>query len=364
MSDAPDEFETQLCSRADRAEQARLFNECFKKHVDAEALAWRYDRSPHGASVSLVARPKGGEGVSGYACSPRLALSFGDEATLAPIGETGDVMTHPKWRKRGLFSVLDRAAMAETARLGWPLAFGLPNHRSAHIFVELGWETIGTVRPWSFVLRGDSRTRAARSSDGRWRAWTSAFAARRSRRVRSEIDQRARGVRSVPLSRFPREVLALAKSVEKRFALMVRRDADYLNWRFQGTPSGLHRAIGIFDDAESLLGYVVVQLPRKGDVVGYLVDVLALDERTLAAAFSAGIAELVRADAGLIRATAIEGSWWENVLEEHGFVGSRPENRLSVILHPHREDHPLVKAARDVRGWYFTDGDRDDETMG
>jgi len=33
------------------------------------------------------------------------------------------VMTHPDWRKKGLFSALDRACMQETARQGWPIVF-------------------------------------------------------------------------------------------------------------------------------------------------------------------------------------------------------------------------------------------------
>jgi hypothetical protein len=35
-----------------------------------------------------------------------------------------------------------------------------------------------------------------------------------------------------------------------------------------------------------------------------------------------------------------------------------------VILYVHEPGHPLVAAAREVRRWYLTDGDRDDETMG
>jgi hypothetical protein len=65
-----------------------------------------------------------------------------------------------------------------------------------------------------------------------------------------------------------------------------------------------------------------------------------------------------------VRATAIDGSWWSGQLVSAGFLPPRPENHLSVILHVHQPDHPLVSAARDIRGWYMTDGDRDDETMG
>lgn len=352
------------CTPEEREEQAQLFNQCFRKAVTADDLRWRYDRNPHGASVSFLTRPAGQAGVSGYACSPRRALCFGDETTLAPVGETGDVMTHPQWRKRGLFSDLDRAAMAETKRLGWPCVFGLPNRRSAHIFVELGWDVIGTVRPWTLVLRADAGARRELARDGRARAWLAAWTARGCRAARARGATLGRGYRCLALQRFPREVEELARRVERRFAFMIRRDADYLNWRFADSPSRLHRILGVYDDAEAFVAYAVVQLPRAEEPLGYLVDVLGADDAALAAAIEAGLSTLEAAGTSLVRATAIDGSWWSRVLASKGFRPPKPENHLTVILHPHQPEHPLVKAARDPRAWYFTDGDRDDETMG
>jgi hypothetical protein len=74
--------------------------------------------------------------------------------------------------------------------------------------------------------------------------------------------------------------------------------------------------------------------------------------------------ELERVHASLVEATAIDGSWWSERLAGAGFLAPREENCLSVILYPLVPEHPLVAAAREVRSWYFTDGDRDDETMG
>lgn len=353
-----------LCGERDRSEQALLFNRCFKKRLDAAALAWRYDRNPHGSAVSLLSRPAGHPGVSGYACSPRRALVGGDEATLAVIGETGDVMTDPDWRKRGLFSDLDRAAMAETARQGWALAFGLPNRRSAHIFLELGWERVGTVRPWTLVLRDDPASRAARAQEGRLAGLAVPWAALAARRARVRLRRAGAGFRSGPLGSFPPAVLEVARAVEPRFGLMVRRDAQYLDWRFLRSPAGLHRALGLWDAGGRFEGYAVVQLPRPGEGIGYLVDVLARSAAGVAAAQEAGLAALESAGASLVRATALDGSWWRARLREAGFRAPKPDNHLIVILHPHRPEHPLVAAARRTAEWYFTDGDRDDETMG
>ena len=353
------------CGERDRAEQALLFNRCFKKRIDERALHWRYDENPHGQAVTLLSRPAGLPGVCGYACSPRRAVVAGDESTLALVGQTGDVMTDPDWRKRGLFSALDRAAMAETARRGWALAFGLPNRRSAHIFLELGWEEVGSLRPWTFVMRADSAAWAARSTDGRLAALSTFWAARSGAAARRRLACSGAGLRAEALEQsFPAEVLDVARTVEPRFRWMARRDPQWLTWRFLRSPSRLHRVQVLRDGAGALEGYVVIQVPRPGEGVGYLVDLLARTQAGVDAALAAGLAALERTGASVVQGTAIDGSWWMGQLARAGFRPPRAEKALSVILHPHRADHPLVAAARAPDQWYFTDGDRDDETMG
>jgi GNAT superfamily N-acetyltransferase len=310
-----------------------------------------------------VTRNAEGLAVSGYACSPRRMLHRGDEATLASVGETGDVMTHPDWRKRGLFSDLDRAAMEATRRRGWPLVFGLPNRRSAHIFLKLGWEQVGTVRPYTFVLKADAASREVRKREGRVAALTTGIGARKGRRARVLQGQAAAGLEARPLERFPDQVEDLSRRIEPCFGVMVRRDAAYLNWRFTDAPSGLHRRVGLFD-GEELAAYVVVQVPRPGDAGGFLVDLLGRDEAAVRAAFGSGLEALEQAGASYAEATAMDGSWWAERLLENGFLPPKAENHLTVILHVHDAEHPLVAAAREPKRWYFTDGDRDDETLG
>lgn len=353
-----------LCGPADRGEQARLFNQCFKKSVDERALVWRYDENPHGCAVSLLSRSLSGSGVCGYACSPRQVLVHGDPATLASVGETGDVMTHPDWRKQGLFSALDRACMEETKKLGWPVVFGLPNRRSAHIFLELGWKEVGTLRPWTFLLGAGAVARRMRASEGRLRSWLAPLHARRCAKSRERLARSVEGWSLRALSAFPPEVEKLAAQVARRQAWMVRRDPAYLEWRFLRSPSGLHRCFGIHGRDGGFRGYVVVQAPRAGENVGYLVDLLADEEAAVAAGISGALSELEALGALGVRATAIDGSWWRGRLEEAGFLPPKPENHLRVILWVNDATHPLAQASADASRWYLTDGDRDDETMG
>ena len=353
-----------VCGPEDRAEQARLFNAVFKKHVDARALAWRYDDNPHGQAVSLVSRPPEGDGICGYACSPRRFVPRGDEANAAPIGETGDVMTHPDWRKRGIFSSLDARCMEETKRRGWPGVFGLPNRHSAHIFLKIGWDEVGTIRHRTFLLRSDEHARKERFREGRLPSLLVPLHVRSCRSKRKKHARLGRGIQARVLDRFPDEVEEISRARESEFAIMVRRDPAYLNWRFLEAPSGIHRPLGLYDDTGRFRGYVVVQVPRNGETKGWLVDLLADGEEAEAAGIEAGLAVLEQAGASVVQANAIDGSWWARKLAAVGFLDPRPDNHLIVILYTHDAEHPLTQAARVAADWYLTDGDRDDETVG
>ena len=143
---APDEVGVRLCGPADRAAQAALYDICFEKSDGATVVPWRYDRNPHGRAITLVATDSGGVGLSGYACSPRVVLHRGSTEGGGVVGQTGDVMTHPDHRGKGLFSDLDRRALAEAARAGWPVVFGLPNRRSALLVTTC--PAVASTRPW------------------------------------------------------------------------------------------------------------------------------------------------------------------------------------------------------------------------
>lgn len=360
----------------DRPAQARLYDRCFAKSDGARVVPWRYDANPHGAAVTLGAQTPEGELVAGYACSPRVVLHHGREL-LEPggeadgprvgqrVGQTGDVMTDPDLRRTGIFSRLDREAMARTAELGWPVVFGLPNQASAHIFVDqLGWRSVGHIRPWTFVLHADAASRAERLRAGRLAAAAVPWAYLSGARRRGKLRERAfDAVSVVPLPRFDSEVDALARSVAEAWPWMVRRDAAYLNWRFVDAPSGRFVAQGAYEAGGELVGYCVVQLPAAGESVGHVVDVLGADEVAQAGALEAALGHLHKAGASLARAHAIAGSAWERTLRAAGFRPPKRRDQKPVIAHLNHPDHPLARAALAPERWFFTDGDRDDELI-
>lgn len=360
-------MEVKACHSAeDREGQIELFERCFDKSAGREVLAWRYDANPHGEPVQLLAK-SGGVAVSGYACNPRQALARGVEG--ATVGQTGDVMTAPEARGQGVFSGLDRRAMELSKAAGWPAVFGLPNRTSEKLFTEkLGWESVGRIRPWTFVLASDAGARRERHRAGRLASLAVPWSYWRGTMARGRMRNRAwEKVNTLAIPRFDDEVDAIWKAVAKDFDWMVRRDANYLNWRFMDAPSGRFRAHGVYDPEGTMRGYAVVQLPEGTGVdaaaTGYVVDLVAVDEVAFAAAMDAALGHLRKAGASVARAWAIVGSWWEGALKGAGFRAPKAEDFKVVIAMVHDKKHPLGQAALSPHKWFFTDGDRDDEVV-
>lgn len=338
-----------------------LFEACFGHGDGAGVLAWRYDRCPHGVPVCLLGSLDG-QAISGYACNPR-RLGW-DEAGQV-VGQTGDVMTLPEARGAGYFSRLDRRAMELVHGRDWPVVFGLPNRQSARIFMErLGWKGVGQLQPWTLVLRSGPVARRERLRAGRLASWLSPLAARRAQRVLARLANQARSFVVEPVERFDRWVEPIGRAVAERYVWMVRRDADYLNWRFFEGPNSRFSALRVLDRAGEPVGYGVVQRPvDAADGVGYLVDLVATSEDAQGAVLAAAVEQLAARGARVVRAHAITGSDWQAFLRNHAFQPPKPEDAKWVIAYVHQSEHPLAQAALDPTRWFFTDADRDDELV-
>lgn len=357
-------LEVHVCGAQDRDEQASLFNRCFKKQIRSADLAWRYDDNPHGQATTLVYRPPGGQAVCSFAYVPRTVLAYGDPESEGVIGQQGDVMTDPDWQRRGLVMSMWPSCARETLARGWPLNWGFPNRQSASVFLKLNWKSVGDLRPHDFYFSAGRAARVVRFREGRVPSALLPLTRLRCALGRAKLRREAGSAHEVrPLTEFPAEVVELSKAVEKRFCFMARRDAAYLNWRFVNNPSKRHRSFGVFRGG-TLKGYVVIQPPRDGNPVGYVVDLLADEDQAVSASLLAGLDELEKAGALVARATAVEDSWWEALLRGNGFLAPKEANRHYVYVFVQDDHHPLAGYAMDACKWYLTDGDRDDELMG
>ena len=181
--------------------------------------------------------------------------------------------------------------------------------------------------------------------------------ARTRRQVKSP-----RGVHIREIGRFDERVTGLSVQREQPGRIIVRRSADYLNWRFRDNPRCRHSVYGAFAGT-TLLGYVVARFNlgrdnprREGDIVDWLAAGDPADKLfTLPALFASAIGDLARRGARAVTCAAHDAGS-EPAAEANGFRPRREQQIPFFVRAAAPEVHQRLALEP---GWYLTRGDLD-----
>jgi hypothetical protein len=165
------------------------------------------------------------------------------------------------------------------------------------------------------------------------------------------------------ITRFDADVTALTHRVEQPGRIIVRRDADYLNWRFLENPRCAYRVYGAYANG-ALEAYLVARLNvarpnprREAEIVDWLAPGAGSPASPLPALLSATVDDLVAAGAGLVSCAA-HGADIETAADASGFR-FREGQRIPFFVRAGSQ--PLHKRLASASGWFLTRGDLDVE---
>jgi hypothetical protein len=214
---------------------------------------WRHEMklNPAGRAIIPMAFDDEGTLVSHLVMQPRRIRAFGADGLAYQVI---DVMTHPRFRGRGMLTRINGMAMEEAAERGCDFFCGFPNRNSYPPYVKrYGWRLITfpplLVKPLAIAGR---------------------LAPRPLRRLRTAVTGAAAafvdGGPSIPepeeISWFDEGFERLFARIEDEHPVMFRRDAETLNWRYVGVPHRRYRRFAIRDGGETV-GFVVHRVARQ-----------------------------------------------------------------------------------------------------
>lgn len=155
-------------SRDRISDLAKLFLAVYGHKVDKDSLVRKFDTSVFGAGyIGFLAFAAGSEDPAAfYGVFPVRVRLNGKEYLAA---QSGDTMTHPEHRGKGLFVELARRTYALAQESGIVFVFGYPNKNSYPGFVrKLGWKHPFDMIAWNSFLPVPPIARFVAGS--RWRA--------------------------------------------------------------------------------------------------------------------------------------------------------------------------------------------------
>jgi hypothetical protein len=333
-----DPFRVRALAAGEEGLLAPLFRRCFHAERPAGEWTWRYRRHPRGGPWSSVAIDAAGEAVAHYGAYPvLLERREGERFATLLAAQVGDLMSAPEVRTagRGATSLFARTGdhfYAARRRDGVAFSYGVHAGASRAFSVRFAGAVPFLPAPLRVLPAGGLDAAVCRRARvlrlGGWRA-------RRAEKPDPRFD-------------------GLHERARHGFALLARRDRQYLAWRYFDRP-GQQYELHLLERGEELLGWGVFRREAERLVWGDAIcepsaaDGLAL---LLASALGTG-PELPERVEGWFSPRPL---WWQRALEGLGFRPAPDPQDLVFTCVGGREPEPAT-ALRDTL--YLTRGDSD-----
>jgi len=312
-------LDIQSYKTGDETAIGELFAQSFLRSMPASWWRWRFMDNPAGPGIIELAWD--GDVLAAHYAVTRVPMSVSGIDSLS--GLSGTTMTHPDYRGLGLFPRLATSAYERMAESGANMVWGFPNANSHRGFVQnLSWVDI-----WEVPTLRQNVSEAS---------------------IATEPSDKV-----VEVFSFDERFDCLWEEVRSEYSVIVRRDSEYLTWRYSMNPTQKYRIL-TYEDEGGLAGYAVFKRYRNELQV---VDILTIKDSTVGQQLISQIGRIALQE----RAEAV--SLWLNVthplhrtLEKLGFRNGDPVTYFGgLILRPSVLDDRVY----DYRNWYITMGDSD-----
>ena len=230
---------------------------------DEKYWHWKHQLNPFGESLILLARMDGQ--LVGMRSFMRWSLRV--DGQILSVAKPVDTVTHPDFRRRGIFRVLTEAACERAAAVGVVFLFNTPNRNSRPGYTRLGWRHVGDV-PFRVRPR-----RPVAIASGLVRHWLG----RDPDTAGSNREPGGPSVRQVLADRA--EVQGLLETLPACHRAATVRDHALLQWRYAEHPHADYRAV-VLREGRELAGLALYRMGwRRGLREAMLDDVLVRSDR-------------------------------------------------------------------------------------
>jgi hypothetical protein len=320
---------------------------------------WQF-RDPPAGSARIRLAVVDEQIVGHYAVIP-VSMQVEGKAILGTLSL--DTMTHPEFRRQGMFTTLASELYEELGRAGFPITYGFPNENSIGGFVKkLQWTHVCSLPVYVKPLR------AGEIADGLLTNPLLGAIAKPLARLGAAIVSSSARVSDHAqasihwLDRFDEGADELWQEAHDQDKIALTRSAAYLNWRYFQNPLRSYRAVA-YVEGSRLLAYAVVRcMNRFGLRGGMITDLVGLPGRddALEAVLASVEERFVGKEMDLIACLLHGDRRGTRLLRRSGFLRA-PQGILKEWYFAVRSNSTLFDndSITDEKKWYLTFGDTD-----
>jgi GNAT superfamily N-acetyltransferase len=332
-----------------------LFRVVFGRDLSPERYLWKVRGLSSWPGHAWVAA-SGAEIVSHYGCTP-VRMTIEGRTMMAAHGS--DAMTHPRFRRHGVMTALQKAALAAWSEAGFALAYALPTGSTSVSGTESaygykpGWASMFPLQWVRQPLRFDRllarrvRVPSAVAATARTAAWAYA-------RWFANVPQSS-DITVSEVSTANADLDAIWTRVAQSIHASVVRDREWVQRRYLSDPDRRYRLLVASDGKP--IGFAVWKMTADRDrSTGWIVDLCARTTQGASALVAAIVSYCRREGADDIRAVVPRAGVMQQLLRAHGFLRASGGFQLfAIALAPWIDLPALANPER----WHVSGGDFD-----
>lgn len=328
-----------------------LYEAAIGRHIERREWEWIFRLSPAGPAFVHVA-DHGGLMAGQYAITRANLQVQGRRVAGA---QSFDTMTHPNYRKQGIFTVLAKDVYAHAAAEGVELIYGFPNENSTHGFIKhLGFfipEQLPIV--WRPLRAADMLRLKIGSGFVRSLAGTPAqagFDLIYPLRAKRDSALEIQAAQKFPVA----ESDELFQRLSPKFPNMVVRDAKFLKWRYEDNPRFKYN-IFLARRGARLDGYCVTRYgEQQGLRICHVIDIFA-DPAAATGLVAYALREAAKTASAAFCLLQPESPFMP-LLKKLGFIFTLKKIPFILRINSDAITRPMIE---DIGQWHITYGDGD-----
>ena len=264
----------------DEEELNDLFCEVFSQNRSLREWEWKFKESPIDSRPFIILARSGGKIIGQHACI-LLWLKYQDKLVKIVQGVDNFVHTDYRGRMKGVHAKLFQKAEETAIENGVDIGFGFPN-RAGYIIGKRLFHHKDLIKIEILFKRLSWRSALKRRLT--WRFLVNVVGRISSLFIRFFLAIRgksAAGVKYTWVSAFDESINLFWEKVKDQYAIMVKRDFIYLNWRYCRKPDSAYYILRAELDGNTV-GLIIVKYEDHGDArIGFIMESLAIEDPTI-----------------------------------------------------------------------------------
>ena len=322
---------------------------------------WMFTKSPAGAARIWLAEHNG-KIVGQY---PLIISDLKVGKEIAKVSQNIELMTHPDYRKQGMFITLEKKSLEETAKEGINITIGFPNAAAYPGHIKTGWYDIGSlqigVKPINFKKIVETGIK-----NNFLRPFYVFFGKviinliYREKKILESISLKISKVNS-----FDDRINDFWDKNSKDYEITTVRKKEYLNWRYVDIPD-IKYTIYIAEEKGEMQGYIVLRCVEEDNIKsGNIFDIFTpLDRPDITAGLISKAIEFFNSkNVDLIFCLMVGDEIIQKVFRNKGFIFSKflqsgfSEGGQFIVY----TSHPIISKSflMNKENWYIQLGDSD-----